>query len=174
MLISSMWLLEAANQSDLETGIEHNICPNPLRVNRGRKSHEKEMDASFFCSKPPMPTRRSSIPIRTTTAQHKNVKICFYITTEKEKPERGGAPPADGAGEASGGEVRRRADVALLLAPGDRGAAAAAVDDDAHARLRLHPLRIAGGGGLGFAGVNAPRGLRRRGPRRGGERNSKL
>lgn len=115
MLISSMWLLEAANQSDLETGMEHNICPNPLRVNRGRKSHEKEMDASFFCSKPPMPTLRSSIPIRTTTAQHKNVKICFYITTEKEKPERGGAPPADGAGEASGGEVRRRADVALLL-----------------------------------------------------------
>ena len=96
MLISSMWLLEAANQSDLETGIEHNICPNPLRVNRGRKSHEKEMDASFSCSKPPMRTRRSSIPIRTTTAQHKNVKICFYITTEKEKPERGGARPADG------------------------------------------------------------------------------
>ena len=98
MLISSMWLLEAANQSDLETGMEHNICPNPLRVNRGRKSHEKEMDASFFCSKPPMPTRRSSIPIRTTTAQHKNVKICFYITTEKEKPERGGgAAPAAAA-----------------------------------------------------------------------------
>ena len=93
-----MWLLEAANQSDLETGIEHNICPNPLRVNRRRKSHEKEMDASFFCSKPPMPTLRSSIPIRTTTAQHKNVKICFYIITEKEKPERGGgAAPAAAA-----------------------------------------------------------------------------
>ena len=56
------------------------------------------MDASFFCSKPPMPTLRSSIPIRTTTAQHKNVKICFYITTEKEKPERGGgAAPAAAA-----------------------------------------------------------------------------
>ncbi|KAG2646990.1 hypothetical protein PVAP13_2KG540430 [Panicum virgatum] len=34
-----MWMLEADNQSNLETGIEHNILRNFFRVNRGRKSN---------------------------------------------------------------------------------------------------------------------------------------
>ena len=77
----------------------------------------------------------------------REAKKKVYLEEDGEPRERGGARLADGAGEASGGEVRRRADVALLLAPGDRGAAAAAVDDDADVRLRLHPPRIGAGQG---------------------------
>lgn len=63
-----------------------------------------------------------------------------YLEEDGEPREGSGARLADGAREPAGGELRRRADVALLLAPADGGgAAAAAVDDDAHARLRLHP-----------------------------------
>lgn len=89
-----------------------------------------------------------------------------YLEEDGEPREGGGARLADGAREASGGEVRRRADVALLLAPAHGGAA---VDDDAHARLRLHRARArtdkAKALGSAVAGVivNAPRGLRLRG-----------
>ena len=117
-LISSVWLLLSTNQLDLKTWIEHNITSVPNAPQR----RQKKKNRLFLLLHPSAARRFQSVPPPLSIKTSKSVSIYYqrgkkkvYLEEDGEPRERGGARLADGAGEASGGEVRRRADVALLL-----------------------------------------------------------